>query len=200
VVSKRLQAEPVRFSTDIRWRNEPAPIARPHVAQLARGSTLLPSLTGDHDMNTFFRSLIATLAVGFMAWTAPPVHAQSMDAATVTQLPAAWTQQFERQMVKLLHAPDAERPERAMQLIIHFAQMDDADGDPVFNFTSATPRLLDVYKRSTDQGQRLLALAALNAIDHEPALQELARTIRNERSDMVRQRAIHMLSARLQQQ
>ena len=149
-------------------------------------------------MTTLFRSLLATLAVGLMAWTATPVHAQSVDAEVVPQKSAAWTQQFEKQVVTLLRTPGAERPERAMQLIIHYAQLNDADGKPMFNFVGATPRLLDMYKQSDNQGQRLLALAALNAIDYEPALQDLASTIRNERSDVVRQRAVHLLSARLQ--
>ncbi len=149
-------------------------------------------------MNTFFRSLIASLAVGLMALLVAPAHAQSAETGVFAQKPAAWTQQFEDQMVTLLQAPDTERPERAMQLIIHYAQLNDADGKPVFNLTRTAPRLLDVYTKSNDEGTRLLALAALNAVDHEPTLKELAQSIRGERSDVVRKRAVHMLSARLQ--
>jgi len=149
-------------------------------------------------MNTFFRSLIASLAVGLMALLVSPAHAQSAKADAPAQKPAAWTQQFEDQMVTLLQAPDTERPERAMQLIIHYAQLDDADGKPVFNLTRTAPRLLDVYTESDNEGTRLLALAALNAVDHEPTMKELAQTLRGEQSVVVRKRALHMLSARLQ--
>lgn len=149
-------------------------------------------------MTTFFRSLIASLALGLVIGAATPAHAQSTDTAVVEHT-AAWTQQFEQQMVQLLRTPDAARTEGAMQLIIHYAQLDDTNGEPVYRFTRATPQLLDIYKQSDNQGRRLLALAALHAIDHEPALKEVAATLRSERSDVVRQRALHMLSARLQQ-
>ena len=150
-------------------------------------------------MNTFFRPLIASLAVGLMALLVSPAHAQSPEADVLPQKPAAWTQQFEDQMVTLLHAPDTERPERAMQFIIHYAQLDDANDESAFNFATAAPRLLEIYTQSENEGTRLLALAALNAVDHEPTLTKLAQTVRYERSDVVRQRAMHMLSARLQQ-
>jgi hypothetical protein len=149
-------------------------------------------------MNTFFRPLIASLAVGLVALVAMPVHAQSTEAEPLAERPAAWTQQFEEQMVTLLRAPNAERPERAMQLIIHYAQLDDANDESVFNLARTAPHLLDIYTQSEDVGTRLLALAALNAVDHEPTLKKLAQTLRGEQSDVVRHRAMHMLSARLQ--
>lgn len=152
-------------------------------------------------MNTFFRSLIASLTVGLIALialVATPVHAQSTEDKLLAQPSPAWTQQFEDQMVTLLHAPDAERPERAMQLIIHYAQLDDMNDESVFNLARTAPHLLDTYTQSEDVGTRLLALAALNAVDHEPTLKKLAQTLSGEQSDVVRQRAVHMLSARLQ--
>jgi hypothetical protein len=68
----------------------------------------------------------------------------------------------------------------------------------VFNLARTAPHLLDIYTQSEDVGTRLLALAALNAVDHEPTLKKLAQTLRGEQSDVVRHRAMHMLSARLQ--
>lgn len=102
-------------------------------------------------------------------------------------------------MVELLRAPDTERQEQAMQLIIQFAQQNDADGQPVFDFSRTAPTLLERYKQSPDQGHRLLALAALSAVNNEPAMRELASTLRFERSEVVRQRTLHMLSAHLTQ-
>lgn len=149
-----------------------------------------------------FRSLLARLALGLIVWAVPPAQAQSSNATTgsnaapLSQKPAGWTQQFEQQMVRLLRAPDAERPERAMQLIIHYAQMKDAEGDAMFDFSGAVSPLLRTFKHSNDEGRRLLALATLNAIGNEPAMREIARTIRHERSDVVRHRTLHVLSAR----
>lgn len=150
-------------------------------------------------MNTFARSFIASLALGLLGWIVTPVQAQTPNTPALSQKPAEWTQQFEKQMVYLLSMPDPNRQERAMQLVIHYAQFEDESGQPVFGFKRAVPRLLDIYKHDADRGKRLLALAALSAIDDPSAMQALAATVRDESSEMVRKRAMHVLSAHLQQ-
>ncbi len=149
-------------------------------------------------MNTLVRGLIASLLLlGLLGGSATPAQAQATDTPTPEQTPAAWMQHLEEQLTHLLWIPDQKRQERAMQLIIHYAQFEDAAGEPVYDFRKAAPRLLDIYKHSVDRGQRLLALAALNAIGDPESMQALAATIPSESSDFVRQRTLHVLSAHL---
>lgn len=152
-------------------------------------------------MHTLIRGLIASfLTLGLLGGSAASVQAQTADTLAVDEKPAAWTKQFEKQLVHLLWMPDRERQGRAMQLIIQYAQHEDAPGEPAFDFSTAAPRLLDIYKHDVDRGQRLLALAALNAIGDREAMQALAATVPGESSDFVRQRTLHVLSAHLNQQ
>ena len=153
-------------------------------------------------MSTLARSFIASLVIGLMGWGVMPAQAQvqTPDSLTKSQKTAGWMKQFDQQLVRLLWAPDAERQDNAMQLIIHYAQYENASGQPVFDFGKATPRLLNIYKHAPERGRRLLALAALGAIGDTSVMQELASTVPTESSDVVRQHTMRVLSAHLQQQ
>lgn len=151
-------------------------------------------------MTVLTRSLITGLVLGMLGGVAAPASAQAVDTLAQQPAPAVWMQHFEAQVVQLLRAPDANRREGAMQLIIHYGQQRDASGEPVFGFKKATPELLDIYRYDPERGHRLLALAALGAIDDAPALQALASTVPGESSEVVRKQAIRVISAHLRRQ
>lgn len=151
-------------------------------------------------MTILTRSLITSLVLALLGGTAAPASAQAVDTLAQPSEPAAWMQHFEEQIVQLLQAPDADRREGAMQLIIHYGRQKDASGEPVFDFRKATPQLLDIYTHDLERGHRLLALAALGAIDDASALQALASTVRDESSEVVRKQAIRVISVHLSRQ
>lgn len=129
-----------------------------------------------------------------MLATAPAV-AQQTTAPAWPQPDSVWVPLFQEQVSRLMAAPGEERQDGAMQLITQYATYTDADGDPVFNFRSQVPSLLDVYRNEKDMGRRLLALSALNAIGDRAAFRKLAEWMPEERSERVRRQTLYVLSA-----
>lgn len=150
-------------------------------------------------MRTFLRSVLPLLLAGSVL--VQPASAQSADATAQPQWPQpepVWTAIFEQQVNQLLDAPDAERQNGAMQLIVQYAPVMNTEGEPVFNFQDAVPELLSVYQSEPNPRRRILALSALNAIGDEAAMRTLAQLVQNEPSERIRRHTLYVLSAHQQ--
>lgn len=155
-------------------------------------------------MRAVLRSVLTSLLLaGIIGFT--PVAAQiSSDTAPQaqqvqdTQWPqpdSVWAVLFEKQMNELLSEPDAHRQDEAMRFIIHFAGVTNQQGEAVFDFRSAAPRLLTIFRTEDDPSRRILALSALHAIGDESSMQTLAEWVPREQSERIRRHAIYVLNA-----
>lgn len=152
------------------------------------------------NMRTFLRSVLPLLILA-SSLLAQPASAQSADATAQPQWPQpepVWTAIFEQQVNQLLDTPDAERQNGAMQLIVQYAPVTNADGEEVFDFKFAVPDLLKVYETEPNPSRRILALSALNAIGDEAAMRTLAALVQHEPSERIRRQTLYVLSAHQQ--
>lgn len=126
------------------------------------------------------------LAFGF----APRAAAQSTPADAEAADQPAWTEHFGYQIRQLLKAPNPERQEKAMMLVLQLVRHHDLDID----FEPAVPVLFDIFEGAEEEGMRLLALRVLGAIGDEPALRRLAQRIPEEQSERVRAHTLRLLT------
>lgn len=148
-------------------------------------------------MRTFLRSVLPLLILA-SSLLAQPASAQSTDAAAQPQWPQpepVWATIFEQQVNHLLNTPDAERQNGAMQLIVQYAPVTNADGEEVFNFGFAASDLLTIYQTESNPQRRILALSALNAIGDEATMRTLAQLVQHEPSERIRRHTLYVLSA-----
>lgn len=108
-----------------------------------------------------------------------------------------WTKVLGEQVRMLLELGDINRQEDAMLLVLQYAQRSDLKID----FQPAVPALLAIYESEADEGHRLIALSALNAVGSEPVLGRLAERVRNraETSERVKRQTLRVLTVRSQQ-
>lgn len=136
-------------------------------------------------------SLMALLlAVGAVA----PASAQPDATATDSIEKAPWTEHLGEQARVLLETGDPERQEDAVRYVLLYARRSDVNVD----FEPAVPALFEIYENAENEGLRLMALSALNAIGGEPVMTRLAEQVRFEQSDRVRHHALRMLKIHLQ--
>jgi hypothetical protein len=107
-----------------------------------------------------------------------------------------WTMVLGEQVRMLLESSDTNRQEDAMLLILQYAQRPDLKID----FQPTVPALLRIYESDADEGHRLIALSALDAIGGQPVLGRLAERVRNreEPSERVRRHTLRVLTIRSQ--
>lgn len=155
-----------------------------------------------YNMRTILQRVLAGfLLTGIIGLS--PAAAQMPSTATSQQAQetpwpqpeSIWTSIFEQQMEQLLRMPDEHRQDEAMRLIIHYARIADQQEQAVFDFQSAVPRLLAIFRTEQDPSRRLLALSALHAIGDTSAMQTLAEWIPHERSERIRRHTIYVLNA-----
>ncbi len=151
-------------------------------------------------MRAFLRSVLPLLILP-ISLLAQPVAAQSADSTAQPQWPQpepVWAVIFEQQVNQLLDMPDAERQNGAMQLIVQYAPVTNAEGEQVFNFEFAASDLLTIYQAEPNPQRRILALSALNAIGDEAAMRTLAQLVQHEPSERIRRHTLYVLSAHQQ--
>jgi len=134
---------------------------------------------------------LVLLLAGLMA---APATAQQTAAPEANAPESPWIEHFGEQARLLLETGDAERQEEALQFILTFSQHAEKD----INFAPAIPALFDVYESAEDEGLRLLALSALQAVGSEDDFKRLAEHVQFESSDRVRRQALRMLTVRQQ--
>jgi hypothetical protein len=107
-----------------------------------------------------------------------------------------WTMVLGEQVRMLLESSDTNRQEDAMLLILQYAQRPDLKID----FQPTVPALLRIYESDADEGHRLIALSALDAIGGQPVLGRLAERVRTreEPSERVRRHTLRVLTIRSQ--
>lgn len=130
------------------------------------------------------------LAIGFV----PQAAAQSRAVSGPASSTLTWTEDFGQQVRVLLETGDEERQGGAMQLTQLYAGQFNADID----FSPAVPALLKIYETSENEGLRLMALASLDAIGNESALNRLAERVLAEKSERVRKQTLRVLTSHLQ--
>ena len=117
------------------------------------------------------------LAIAF-AGTAP-AFAQTTDFATKD---ADEWKQLSLQLVESLDSPIAQVKQGTLQHINFFATYHKEDVD----LSVAVPKLIDIYETDDNEGSRILALTALNAIGDRSIMIYLSETVNSEPSPRVR--------------
>lgn len=131
--------------------------------------------------------------------TTPPAVAKAdapkAGAADSVALAPNWTAGFDEQMATLLTTPDDHRRENAMRLIIEYTRN---NPELDIDFDSSIPRLFAIYNDArAAEGERLMALAALQSIGQPYVLKQLARDLETVRSTRVRHVTQAVLSGHL---
>lgn len=126
-----------------------------------------------------------------------PLVAQSFQSVHEETNQPQWAMVLGEQVRMLLESGDTNRQEDAMLLVLQYAQRPDLKID----FQPAVPALLSIYESDADEGHRLIALSALDAIGGEPVLGRLAERVRNreEPSERVKRHTLRVLTVRSQQ-
>lgn len=133
-------------------------------------------------------TFIRTTVVAFLLSIAAPALVAAQAPETDAPAPAAWVQHMDRQVHALLTFPNPGTQEEAMQLILQLAEHSDAQGKPLFTFSSAVPPLKAIYTSDDHLGRRLLALEALRVIGGTEVALTLQAQLEEEDSRFVRKR------------
>lgn len=134
--------------------------------------------------------LVATMTALFIAaGSASPTLAQPEDSPALSTEKVSWTEHFGKQIRALLETEDPERQQNAIQHVLLYANRSDVDID----FEAAVPALFEIYENAEDDGLRLMALTALNAIGGEPVMARLAERVSYEKSNRVREHTLRIL-------
>lgn len=145
------------------------------------------------------RQLATTALVITMAAALPVASAaQSSIPDESDSVHPRWTQDFGEQLRTLLTSGDPVRTEKAMMLIMKYAQHDDLDID----FRPAIPALFAIYESgSAEEGLRLLALSTIETVGGEETMHRLAdRVLKGEESsERVERQTLRILTVRVQE-
>lgn len=114
---------------------------------------------------------------GFMlVATAAPSLAQQRQAPADQPVPQ-WVQTFGEQLRTSLESDNPFIKRQALQHITYFASF---YGDDI-DFSNAVPALVSLYRRDDDANVRLFALVALYAIGDENGMQQVRRSMYEQR-------------------
>ena len=103
----------------------------------------------------------------------------------------AWLKVLNKQMLLSLDSPVASVREQTMQNIITFAA---AHGDQV-DLSGMADKLYEIYRWDESEAHRIMALAALYAVNDLNSMERLAQDVEGERSERVRRHAERILAA-----
>ena len=155
----------------------------------------IPFTSTQSFMTTRF-TLTAFLGLFLISMVGPlssAAQSPTTDQATMTK-DSPWTEHFGEQLRVLLEAPGAERQTNAMHLILRYARQPGTG----INFRPAVRPLFEIYESDAQEGRRLLALSALEAIGSESVLKRLASRVQEESSERVRRHTVRVLTVHLQ--
>lgn len=131
-------------------------------------------LASHHGLPVFVRRTLSVLGVLLLLlFLARPdsVQAQASDGE------GYWKQHFVAQINTLLRSPIPAMRERGMGLIVRYRYQD----PEAFDFTATRPRLYAIFSHpGNSDEQRILALAALYAIDDEKTSKMLAEWLEGD--------------------
>jgi len=184
---------------EIANRNDGAELIRNErhfTSSTALGHTTDPSLTMFSAMEIRHTFTIGAFALFLALAPATPLVAQPSQSVHEETNHPQWTTVLGEQVRMLLESGDVNRQEDAMLLILQYAQRPDLKID----FQPAVPALLSIYESDADEGHRLIALSALNAVGSEPVLSRLAERVinREEPSERVKRHTLRVLTVRSQ--
>jgi hypothetical protein len=101
-----------------------------------------------------------------------------------------WWEALSSELVMAIAKPADEIEEVALQNVIFFAQVHGRR----LNLKPAVPYLLDVYRDGTNEGARIMALAALHAISNRSAMADLRQHVSEEMSPRVKRLTVAALA------
>jgi len=102
----------------------------------------------------------------------------------------AWTiETLDDQLTSLLESGDPEKQNTAMTIIINFRRQ----RPEAYDFVDCISPLMQIYRSDQQEGMRLLALAALDAIGTPRAYETLRRSAQTVRSRRVRRQTALVL-------
>ena len=151
-----------------------------------------------YNYNVFLYTLLLAFLTAALPLQEASAQPASVDEASVAKAPVQatpsdrWAENVGKQARWLLQFPDAERQDRAMMLILRYANR---DPELPVDFRPAVSELFKIYESNAKDGRRLLALAALQAIGEPYVLKRLAKQAQNEHSEKVYRQTLRVLAA-----
>ncbi len=129
------------------------------------------------------RLMTTLMLVSLMALTAQ---------AQTTEAPETWRATIGEQLTTLLAAPDAATRAEAMRLTLDLTHR---HGD-LFDLTMTAPKLVEIYAWDRQENHRMMALAALHALQDAYGLQRIAELLPQEKSPRLRRVAAAIVQSR----